>query len=55
MQILNVTVDILVFTEMYVLKPNSKEYDIKHVLYYDATVEFFGQEHLPYAILALFV
>ncbi len=34
---------------------NSKEYAIRYVLYYDATVEYFGQDHLPYAILALFV
>ncbi len=40
---------------MYVLKNNSKEYAKKHVLYYDATVEFFGHEHLSYAIVALFV
>ncbi len=55
LKILNATVDLLVVTEMYVLKANSKEYVMKRVLYYDATVEYFGQEHLPYAILALFV
>ncbi|XP_064388624.1 uncharacterized protein LOC135336696 [Halichondria panicea] len=55
LKVLNKTVDLLVFTRMYVLKANSKEYDIKLVLYSDATVEYFGQEHLPYAILALFV
>ena len=54
-KILNVTADLLVFTGMYVLKANSKEYTKKHVLYYDATVEYFGHEHLPYAIVALFV
>ena len=54
-KILNVTADLLVFTGMYVLKANSKEYTKKHVLYYDATVEYLGQEHLPYAIVALFV
>ncbi len=40
---------------MYVLKNNSIEYVIKNVLYYDATVEYFGHKHLPYAIVALFV
>ena len=55
LKFLNTTVDLLIFTRMYVLKPNSKEYVIKHVLYYDATVEFFGHDHLPYAIVALFV
>ncbi len=40
---------------MYVLNANSKEYVIKNVLYYDATVEYFGHKHLPYAIVALFV
>ena len=55
LKILNNTVDLLVFTRMYVLKANSKEYTIKHVLYSDATVEYFGHEHLPYAIVALFV
>ncbi len=55
LKFLNTTVELLVFTKMYVLKPNSKEYVIKLVLYYDATVEYFEQEHLPYAILALFV
>ena len=55
LKILNATVDLLVFNEMYVLKANSKEYVIKNVLYYDATVEYFGPKHLPYAIVALFV
>ena len=55
LKILNAIVDLLVFTEMYVLNANSKEYVIKNVLYYDATVEYFGHKHLPYAIVALFV
>ena len=37
------------------VKANSKEYTINHVFYYDATVEFFGHDHLLYAIVALFV
>ena len=55
LKILNTTTDLLIFTTMYVLKDNNKEYAKKHVLYYDATVEYLGQEHLPYAIVALFV
>ena len=55
LKFLNTTIELLVFTRMYVLEANSKEYVIKYVLYYDATVEFFGREHLPYAIVALFV
>ena len=55
LKILNTTTDLLIFTKMYVLKDNNKEYAKKHVLYYDATVEYLGQEHLPYAIVALFV
>ena len=55
LKFLNTTTELLIFTRMYVLKDNSKEYVIKHVLYYDATVKYLGQEHLPYAIVALFV
>ncbi len=55
LKILNATVDLLVFTEMYVLNANSKEYVTRPALYYDASVEYFGKKHLPYAILALFV
>ena len=55
LKFLNATTDLLIFTKMYVLKDNSREYAKKHVLYYDATVEYFGQKHLPYAIVALFV
>ncbi|XP_064388117.1 uncharacterized protein LOC135336288 [Halichondria panicea] len=54
-KILNTTAYLLIFTTMYVLKDNNKEYAKKHVLYYDATVEYLGQEHLLYAIVALFV
>ena len=55
LKFLNTTTDLIIFPKMYVLKNNSKEYAKKHVLYYDTTVEFFGHEHLPYAIVALFV
>ncbi|XP_064388650.1 uncharacterized protein LOC135336726 [Halichondria panicea] len=55
LKFLNTTIELLVFTRMYVLEANSKEYVIKYVLYYDATVEFFGHKHLPYAIVALFI
>ena len=55
LKFLNTTTELLIFTTVYVLKDNSKEYDIKHVLYYDATMKYLGHEHLPYAIVALFV
>ena len=55
LKFINTTVELLIFTTVYVLKDNSEEYVIKHVLYYDATMKYLGQEHLPYAIVALFV
>ena len=44
----------------YILAPNTL-YDIKGVpipkkyLYYDGTYEYFGKDHIPYALLALFM
>ena len=50
-KILNVTADLLLFTRVY----NMNGTQIGIFLYYDASVEYFGKEHLPYAITAIFV
>ena len=50
-KILNVTADLLLFTRVY----NVNGTQIGIFLYYDASVEYFGKEHLPYAITAIFV
>ena len=41
----------LVFTRVYA--PNGKA--ISNVLFYDASIEYFGREHLPYGIIAIVV
>ena len=48
---LTVSFDLLVFTRVYA--PDGKM--IRNVLYYDASIEYFGKEHLPYGILAITV
>ena len=48
---LSVTFDILVPTHIYNIHGKS----VGLYLYYDASYEYFGREHLPYGILALFV
>ena len=47
---LSVSFDLLVPTHLYEVNSAGKL-----VLYYDGSKEYFGKEHLPYAILALFV
>ena len=50
---LSVTFDLLVPTHVYDINPNN--YSKTLVLYYSGDVKYFGEEHLPYAILALFM
>ena len=50
-KVLSVTSDLLVPTRIYKLGSNISTLGI----YYSPTVVYFGEEHLPYAILALFI
>ena len=50
MKFLSVSFDLLIPTRLYEVNSTGKL-----VLYYDGSKEYFGKEHLPYAILALFV
>ena len=50
-KVLNVTADILVPTKIYKLGSNRSTFG----LYYSPTIEYFGEEHLPYAIIAIFI
>ena len=43
--------DILIPTHVYHVNGSS----LGLYMYYDATIEYFGEEHLPYALLAVFV
>ena len=55
LKILNVTVDLLVYTNMYTLPLGEQSYQVKRVLYYESTIEYFGDQHLCYGIFAVFV
>ena len=55
LKILNVTADMLIFTEKYTLPSGKYHYQVKHALYYDASVEYFKGEHLYFGIAAIFV
>ena len=48
---LSVSFDLLIPTRLYELNSNKTTF----VLYYDGSIEYFGKEHLPYAVLALTV
>ena len=48
---LNVSFDLLVLTKVYQLHPTY--HNVTSKLYYAPDVEYFGKEHLPYAILAI--
>ena len=48
-KIINVSADILMPTQIYKLGSNKSTFGV----YYTPSVEYFGHEHLPYAILAL--
>ena len=50
-KVLSVTSDLLVPTRIYKLGSNISTLGV----YYSPTIVFFGEEHLPYAILALFI
>ena len=50
-KILSVSLDLLTPTHIYDMNGSV----VGIYLYYDASVEYFGKKHLPYAILALFV
>ena len=50
-KIMNVTMDILIPTEIYQLGSNTS----KLGLFYSPTITYFGHDHLPYAIFALAV
>ena len=49
MKILNVTADILIPTQIFQLSSDKSMLGV----YYSPTVPYFGEEHLPYAILAI--
>ena len=48
---LTVSFDLLIYTRGYALNGKAGSY----VLFYDATIEYFGRDHLPYAILAIVI
>ena len=50
-KISSVTADLLVPMQIYRFGSNTSTYG----LYYSPTVVYFGEEHLPYAILAIFI
>ena len=50
-KVLSVTSDLLIPTRIYKLGSNISTFGV----YYSLAVVFFGEEHLPYAILALFI
>ena len=51
MKLLCVSSDLLIPTQVYNVNGSS----LGLYLYYDATIEYFGDEHLPYGVLAVFV
>ena len=51
LKLLGVSSDLLIPTQVYHVNGNS----LGLYLYYDATIEYFGEEHLPYAVLAVTV
>ena len=50
-KLFNVSLDLLIPTHVYNVNGSS----LGLYLYYDGTIEYFGEEHLPYAVLAVFV
>ena len=50
-KLFNVSLDLLTPTHVYNVNGSS----LGLYLYYDATIEYFGEEHLPYGVLAVFV
>ena len=52
-KILSMIFDLLVPTQVYELHQDGYNYTFR--LYYSGDIEYFGKEHLPYAILAIIV
>ena len=50
-KLLSVSSDLLIPTHVYHVNGSS----VGLFVYYDATIEYFGEEHLPYGVLAVFV
>ncbi len=50
-KILNVTTDILIPTRIFQLSSETSKFGV----YYSPTVSYFGDQHLPYAIVAIFL
>ena len=50
-KLLSVSSDLLIPTHVYNINGSS----VGLFVYYDATIEYFGSEHLPYGVLAVFV
>ena len=50
-KLLSVSSDLLIPTHVYHVNGSS----VGLFVYYDATIEYFGREHLPYGVLAVFV
>ena len=55
LKILNVTVDLLVYTNKYILPLGEKSYQVKPVLFYDPSNEYFRSQHLYYGIAAIII
>lgn len=51
-KIVNISFDLLVPVQLHVVG-QSGEVTVKYVLFYDGTIDYFGKQHLPYAVLAL--
>ena len=54
-KILSVSTDLLVPTKVYSLSSNKSNESYYYALFYTPSVTYFGQEHLPYAIIAVFI
>ena len=55
LKLLDVSFDMLIYTKVYTLSNSSLSFSTQYVLYFDASVDYFGPEHLPYALLAISV
>ena len=55
LKLLDVSFDLLIYTEVHTLNNSSLSFSTQYVLYFDASVDYFGPEHLPYALLAISV
>ena len=55
LKILNVTFDLLVYTNQYTLPFGEQNYYTRPALYYAASLEYFQGEHLFYGLAAIFI